>query len=402
MNQTSAAPSYTLGWVFLLTLLTAFSALSTDMYLPALPIMADEYHVSTQTIANTLGAYFLGLAGGQVIYGPLSDRYGRKPPLYLGLFIYIAASFCCAIAPNDTILLICRVFQALGGCAGVVIARAAIRDRLNMEESAKVFSTMLLALGLAPILAPILGALLIQYFHWSSIFYLLTAIGLVTLILVHLFFHETLAPSNRINISAKEIARNYIKLFKDRSFALPMCAGALLYGTLYCYISASSNLFIDFLNVPEQYFAYLFGMNALGLMLFAFLNKRLIRYYSVSQLFLSGALIQMTGILIVSFSAWVYTDSPYLILSGLFLLVSGIGFTGPNSMAIVMQNQAKQAGLASALMGSVQFFCGFVMTVLLSLLPFNILQNMSIIMFITALPSVYFSHHHLRVVQVRT
>ncbi len=402
MNQTATAPSYTLGWVFLLTLLTAFSALSTDMYLPALPMMADEYHVNTQTIANTLGAYFLGLAFGQIVYGPLSDRYGRKPLLYWGLGIYIIASFCCAIAPNETALLIFRVLQALGGCAGVVIARAAIRDRLNMTESAKVFSTMLLALGLAPILAPILGALLIQYFHWSSIFYLLTAIGIITLILVHFFFHETLAQSKRIYISAKQITHSYIKLFKDPSFALPMFAGALLYGTLYCYIGSSSNLFINFLNVPEQYFAYLFGMNALGLMLFAFLNKRLIQYYSVHQLFLLGALVQLSGILIVSFSAWIYTSSPYLILSGLFLLVSGIGLTGPNSMAIVMQNQAKQAGLASALMGSIQFFCGFIMTVFLSILPFNILQNMSIIMLITALPSVYFSHYHLRVVQVKS
>ncbi|NNH36266.1 multidrug effflux MFS transporter [Acinetobacter sp. NIPH 2377] len=391
MNQTSTNKSYTLGWVFLLTLLTAFSALSTDMYLPALPMMAAEYQVSTQMIANTLGAYFLGLACGQLIYGPLSDRYGRKPPLYFGLMIYIVASLCCAIAPNDTILLIFRVLQAFGGCAGVVIVRAAIRDRLNMKESAQVFSTMLLAMGLAPILAPAFGALLIQYFHWSSIFYLLTAIGVVTLVLVHFYFDETLPQSNLQNISARQISKNYLRLFKDQTFAIPMFAGAMLYGTLYCYISASSNLFINFLKVPEQQFAYLFGLNAFGLMLFAFINKRLIHYFSVSHLFILGALIQISGVFIISLNAWSYTINPYLICSGLFLLVGGIGFTGPNSMAIVMQNQVKQAGLASALMGGVQFFCGFIMTIFLSILPFNILQNMSIIMLITGLPSVYFA-----------
>ncbi|OAL76768.1 hypothetical protein AY606_12430 [Acinetobacter sp. SFB] len=391
MNQTSTNNSYTLGWVFLLTLLTAFSALSTDMYLPALPMMAEEYQVSTQMIANTLGAYFLGLAFGQLIYGPLSDRYGRKPPLYFGLTVYIVASLCCAIAPNDTILLIFRVLQAFGGCAGVVIVRAAIRDRLNMKESAQVFSTMLLAMGLAPIFAPALGALLIQYFHWSSIFYLLTAIGVVTLVLVHFYFNETLLQSNRQNISARQIFRNYLSLFKDHTFAVPMFAGAMLYGALYCYIGASSNLFINFLKVPEQQFAYLFGLNALGLMLFAFINKRLIPYFSVSHLFILGAFIQISGIFIISINAWSDLINPYLICSGLFLLVGGIGLTGPNSLAIVMQNQVKQAGLASALMGGVQFFCGFIMTILLSVLPFNILQNMSIIMLVTGLPSMYFA-----------
>jgi len=402
MNQISTNRPYTLGWVFLLTLLTAFSALSTDMYLPALPMMAEEYQVSTQTIANTLGAYFLGLAFGQLIYGPLSDRYGRKPPLYFGLVIYIVTSLCCAVAPNDTILLIFRVLQAFGGCAGVVIVRAAIRDRLDMKASAQVFSTMLLAMGLAPILAPTFGALLIQYFHWSSIFYLLTAIGIVTLILVHFYFDETLKQTNRQNISAREISKNYLSLFKDQSFAVPMFAGAMLYGTLYCYISASSNLFINFLKIPEQQFAYLFGLNAFGLMLSAFINRRLIRYFSVSHLFILGALIQISGIFIISINAWSYTINPYLTCLGLFLLVGGIGFTGPNSMALVMQNQVKQAGLASALMGGVQFFCGFIMTIVLSFLPFNILQNMSIIMLITGLPSVYFAiYNHQSFVELK-
>lgn len=379
MDQQRTEKPYTIGWVFLLTLLTAFSSLSTDMYLPALPAMAEEYGVGTQEIANTLGAYFLGLAFGQLLYGPLSDRFGRKPPLYFGLVIYILASLGCAIAPNDTFLIVCRVLQALGGCAGVVIARAAIRDRLDLSSSAQVLSSMLLVMGLAPIVAPAFGVLLIEFFHWSSIFYFLTIIGVITLVLVHLYFDETLSIEKRTNSPFFEVIKNYGRLFTIPSFVLPMLAGTLSYSVIYCYISASSNLFIKFLQIPEQHFAYLFGVTAISLMLFSTINKRLIKTYTIQKLFIWGCCIQAVGIVLLNMSAWLEIHNIYLIMVGLFLLVGGLGIAGPNSIAIVMQSQSEHIGLSSALMGCMQFFIGFVLTVFLALLPFNILENLSLL-----------------------
>lgn len=403
MTVNSGGKSYSLGWLLLLTLLTAFSALSTDMYLPALPMMGEEYGVDTQVIANTLGAYFLGLALGQLVYGPLSDQYGRKPPLYFGLMLYIFASFGCAIAPNENILLMCRVLQALGGCAGVVIARAVIRDCLDFRESAHVFSSMSLALGMAPIIAPILGAWLIQYFHWSSIFYVLTCIGLITLVLVHFGFKESLNKAQRRPISSLDVIKNYWTLVKSKSFILPMLAGALSYATLYCYLIASSNLFINLLHLSEKTFAYLFAINAVGLMFFAYLNKKLIGRYTVQQLFNLGCYLQCFGIVLLNLCAWSSWHNLYVIMWGLFLMVGAIGMTGPNYMAITLHSQAKQAGLASALMGCVQFFFGFVLGILLSLLPFNILQNFSLVTLFAILISLALTaYHHLTASPAKT
>ncbi|WP_338563432.1 multidrug effflux MFS transporter [Acinetobacter sp. KS-LM10] len=404
MSQHQNSKSYSNGWVFLLTLLTAFSALSTDMYLPALPTMAEEYGVSTQEIANTLGAYFLGLAFGQLLYGPLSDRYGRKPPLYFGLIIYIVASLCCAVAPNDTFLIASRVLQAFGGCAGVVIVRAAIRDHLSLNESAHVYSSMVLVMGLAPIIAPAFGVLLLQFFHWSSIFYLLTMIGVITLGLVHLYFDETLAQEQRAYIPFNQIIKNYFRLFITPAFALPMFAGTLSYSIIYCYISASSNLFMDFLHIPKQNFAYFFGINALSLMFFSYLNKRLIHVYPIQKLFIVGCFIQSFGIILINFCAWLEIHNIYAIMTALFFLVGGLGFTGPNSIAIVMQSQSQHIGLSSALMGFAQFFIGFVLSLLLSLLPFNILQNMSLLTLLVISLSLsctwYYTHYLQRITAI--
>lgn len=192
--QSPVKKTYSTSWIMLLALLTALGPLSIDMYLPALPQMAKDFGVSTQMVANTLPAYFLGLAIGQLIYGPLSDRIGRKKPLYFGLSLYVVASLLCVLASNEWALIAARVLQALGGCVGVVIARAAIRDRLDMNASAQAFASMMIVMGVAPILAPTLGALVLSYFNWHAIFVFLMMIGAACWLCIHFFFQETLQP----------------------------------------------------------------------------------------------------------------------------------------------------------------------------------------------------------------
>ena len=224
---------YSTAWILLLALLTALGPLSIDMYLPALPQMANEFGVSTQMIANTLPAYFLGLAIGQLIYGPVSDRIGRKPPLYFGLSLYVIASLACAFTTNEWALIAARIFQALGGCVGVVIARAAIRDRLDMQGSAQAFSSMMIVMGLAPILAPMFGAWILTFFTWQAIFLTLAMIGVICWLCIHFFFKESLAIERRLKLSTYQVTTLYAAILKDDSFRLPMFAGCLTGAALF-------------------------------------------------------------------------------------------------------------------------------------------------------------------------
>lgn len=185
MSAQQSTQAYSTAWIMLLALLTSLGPLSIDMYLPALPQMAQDFGVSTQMVANTLPAYFLGLALGQLIYGPLSDRIGRKAPLYLGLTLYVLASLLCVFVSNEWSLIAARIVQAVGGCVGVVIARAAIRDRLDMQASAQAFASMMIVMGIAPIIAPSLGAMILKFFSWQAVFVILAVVGLVCLLCVH-------------------------------------------------------------------------------------------------------------------------------------------------------------------------------------------------------------------------
>ena len=197
MSEQQSTQQYSTTWIMLLALLTSLGPLSIDMYLPALPQMANDFGISTQMMANTLPAYFLGLALGQLIYGPLSDRIGRKPPLYFGLVLYILASMLCVFATDEWSLIAARILQAVGGCVGVVIARAAIRDRLDMQASAQAFASMMIVMGIAPIIAPSLGAIVLKFFAWQAVFVFLTLMGIICLLCVHFFFKESLTPERR-------------------------------------------------------------------------------------------------------------------------------------------------------------------------------------------------------------
>jgi multidrug resistance protein len=216
MSTTTTNKNYAMSWIILLASLTALGPLSIDMYLSALPQMADDFGVTTQQVANSLPAYFLGLAIGQLVYGPVSDRIGRKPPLYFGLALYVVASLLCVFAQNEWSLIAARVLQALGGCVGVVIARAAIRDRLDMHSAAQAFASMMIVSTIAPILAPSMGAWVLLVFEWNMIFVLLMLFGLVILACVHFFFKETLEPERRLQLSFTQPWKVYVLTGKKR------------------------------------------------------------------------------------------------------------------------------------------------------------------------------------------
>ena len=380
MSEKNAGQQYSTGWIMLLALLTSLGPLSIDMYLPALPQMAQDFNVSTQQIANTLPAYFLGLAIGQLIYGPISDRIGRKKPLYFGMALYAFASLLCVLAPDYWSLIAARILQALGGCVGVVMARAAIRDRLDVQSSAQAFASMMIVMGIAPILAPTIGAIILQFFNWQAVFIALFMIGLMCLLCVHFFFKETLEAERRLNLTFKQVFILYAAILKDKSFRFPMMAGCFTGAALFCYISSAPAVLMDDYQLSQQQFAFAFGFNALGIIVLASLNKRLANKVSVINRLKIGGLIQLTGAIIIVISG-LFAHAPLiLIMFGLSMTVSGIGFTGPNAMALAMSKQGARAGTASAIMGSMQFACGLLGGILLNFLVWSHLLNMGILM----------------------
>ena len=213
--------------------LTAIGPLSIDRYLPALPSMAHEFGVSTGEISTTLPAYFCGLAIGQLIDGSVSDRFGRKPPLYFVLILFFLASLACILATHLEFLIIARVAQALGGCVGMVIVRAAIRDRLSPAESAKAFSNMMLIMGVAPILAPLLGGWFLVHLDWHSVFAALAIFSAACLVMIHFRFEETLSVDKRRPLALKSVFMTYGALLKDSSFRTPALAGAFSYAAMF-------------------------------------------------------------------------------------------------------------------------------------------------------------------------
>ena len=373
---------YSTHWILLLALLTALGPVSIDMYLPALPQMAHDFGVSTQMIANTLPAYFLGLAVGQLIYGPVSDRIGRKPPLYFGLSLYVIASIACVFASHEWMLIVSRIFQALGGCVGVVIARAAIRDRLDMQGSAQAFSSMMIVMSIAPIVAPMLGGLILTFFHWQMIFVCLAVIGVICWLCIHFFFTESLTVERRLKLSVYQVTTLYAAILKDDSFRVPMMAGCLTGAALFCYISSASAVFMGQYGLSQQQFSYAFAMIAGGIILMSSLNKHLNTRLGVLQRLRLGGAIQYVGTLII-LTAGLMTHAPLaLLMFGLFLAVSGIGFTSPNAMALAMSKQAARAGTASAIMGSMQFSFGLLGGIILNFLPWKSSLNMGALMLI--------------------
>ena len=380
MSEKSTGKPYSIFWIMLLALFTSLGPLSIDMYLPALPQMATDFQVSTLQMANTLPAYFMGLAIGQLIYGPISDRIGRKKPLYFGMALYAVASLLCILAPDHWSLIAARILQALGGCVGVVMARAAIRDCLDVQSSAQAFAQMMIVMGVAPIMAPVIGAVMLQYFEWQSIFILLSIIGLICLLCVHFFFEETLKVENRLKLNFKQVLILYSSILQDKSFRLPMLAGCLSGASLFCYISSASAVFMDGYGLSQQQFAFAFALNAMGIILISACNKRLANQFNVFQRLKIGGLIQVSGAIILLIAGFLSIAPMALVMLGMFLAVSGIGFTGPNAMAIAMAQQGARAGTASAIMGSAQFACGLVGGVILNFLLWGALLNMALLM----------------------
>lgn len=373
---------YTTTWLCVLATLTALGPFSIDMYLSALPSMAKDLHVTTTSIASTLPAYFMGLAFGQLIYGPLTDHFGRRKPLFIGLALYILASLVCVFATQLEVLIIARVAQALGGCVGVVVARSAIRDRLEGAEAAQAFSSLMAVQGLAPVLAPLFGSLVLAYFDWRAIFGFLFALGAIAFIFSWFQFPETLPASRRKKHTFSSAIKGYIELVQDSRFIIPSVASGLLMGLMFTYINSASELFIDQLHTSTALFSILFSVNAFGLVIVANINRILSKKHAPLQLLKFGGTTQLVATLFLLAIAFLGQVSIITLMFGLFFMVACVGFVAPNATVLALASQGQRAGQASALLGALQFFFGLISGAVLTVLPLDLMHNMTLIMLV--------------------
>ena len=340
--------------ILILGALSAFGPLAIDFYLPAFPAMALAFGTDEQHVQMTLAAYFLGLSIGQLAYGPVADRFGRRIPLLTGVGLFTAASLACAFAPNLEWLIGARFIQALGGCAGMVIARAVVSDKCDAVGSAKVFSQLMLVMGLAPILAPMLGGLLVNTTGWQSIFLVLTFFSALVGLAVALGLPESM-PVHVPRQPLSGALRQYGRLLADPVFLGHALTGGIAIAGMFAYIAGSPFVFIKLYGVPPEHFGWLFGANAAGFILVAQVNARMLAKRGPAFLLSRTVWIYVGAGLALLAVTSMHTEQLWPLLIPLFICISSLGCILPNASACAMNGQGARAGSASAMLGCLQF-----------------------------------------------
>ncbi|MEU5896827.1 MULTISPECIES: multidrug effflux MFS transporter [unclassified Streptomyces] len=342
-----------------LAALTALPSLSSDVYLPALPEVAHTFTTTAVVVQLTLTSCLIGMALGQLAVGPLSDRLGRRRPLLAGMILYTAASIACALAPTAGALVGLRFVQGVAGAAGIVIARAIIRDLYEGVKIAQVFSTLMLISGVAPVIAPLFGAQLLHVTDWRGIFAALAVLGLVVVAAIVFGLPETLPTASR---RPRGMGFAQMKgLLADRVFAGCLITAGGAFGAFFAYLAASPFVLQDVYGASPQTYALLFGINAAGMVATGQLNGRiLVRRFSVRTIVTAGlGLLLLAGLAMLVLATGLLGHSGLpAVCAVLFVLVSSLGLLIGNANALAMNRTARAAGAASALLGSSSFLVG--------------------------------------------
>lgn len=356
----SLPPSPQLGYMsgmrvaLLLTAVVGLGALSIDMFLPSLPAIATAFAAPPATVQLTVTLFLMAFALAQLIYGPLSDRFGRRGVLLGGLGLYAVAGLACALAPGVGVLIGARVLQALGGGAGPVVARAVVRDLYDRERAARVFSYMSMAQSLNPMLAPIAGGYLHEAFGWRAIFWLLTALGALFVVLMAVGVPETNVRRDPTALQPGQMGRNLATLLGDRSYLGYVLVNALMFGGQFAFISGSSFVLIGVLGVSPSGFGLCFGMVALGIMTGTFLSGRFGGRIGLDRTILAGTTLGAAAGVLLAALAWSGVLTVAAVVAPMYVFAVGLGLTLPNGMAGAVGPFPRMAGLAAAVAGFLQ------------------------------------------------
>jgi len=354
--------------IFTLGLLSAMGAFSIDMYLPGFPDIAKDLHTTIAHVTLSITSFFIGISLGQLAYGPLLDKYGRKKPLYIGLIIYLIASIACAYVPSADALIGVRFLQALGSCAGMVASRALVRDIFPVNENAKIFSLLMLVLALSPIVAPTLGGYVTAAFGWQSIFFILASIGAVTLLLVYFTLPNDRMPNATLSLHPRQVTNDFLEVVKVPQFYTYAFAGAVASSGLYAYVAGSPFVFMEIYKVSEKHYGWIFAFIAVGLIGASQVNTLLLRKYSSEQITRATLFCQCLAGISLVLGAWFHLLGLYSTILLIWVFLSTQGFAFPNTSALSLAPFTKNAGTASALMGAIQLGIGAISTALVSIL----------------------------------
>jgi len=339
----------------LLGTLQAFAPVSIDMYLPAMPVMEKVFHTSTAAVQLTMVTFLVGFALGQSLYGPITDRFGRKPPLYGSLLLFIASSAACALSPSIRVMSGFRLLQAIGACGGSVISRAMVRDLFPPHELRRIFSMLVLVMGVSPVIAPLIGSYLLVWFGWKAAFITQALVGIVCMVGMHFRLPESLAHDARRPLQLDVITSAYTRLFRDRTFlGASFVCGFSSAGT-FAYITSAPFVFISLYKVPTEHFGWLFGAVAAGMVAASQINGRMPHHVPLWRVLRVANLVQLSAGILLLFAVLTGSGGLPGVFLGVFVYVSAQGFVFPNGSAIAMMRHGKIAGTASALLGTNQF-----------------------------------------------
>jgi DHA1 family bicyclomycin/chloramphenicol resistance-like MFS transporter len=337
--------------------LMSLGSLSTDMYLPALPTIAGAYGVSVATVQLTLTTFLIGFCGGQLIWGPIGDRFGRRGPAALGLTLFAAGSIGCALSGSIGQMVLWRTFQAFGASAGPVLARAMVRDLYARDQAARMLSILILVMGVAPLLGPILGGLVLLHWVWQGIFWIQAALGVGGLIGIAII-KETLRPENRARLRPMEMLVSYVQILKHKRLLGYGLTSGFYYGAVYAYLAGSPFVYITLYHVPAHLYGWLFGLNIVGMMAMNAVNTRLVMTIGSDQVLRYGISAIAAGGVVLMIDAWTGFGGLTGLVAPLFVVVAMNGAVVANSVAGALQAFPRKAGAASAVVGAIQFGMG--------------------------------------------
>ncbi|WP_121746702.1 multidrug effflux MFS transporter [Streptomyces sp. E2N166] len=385
--------------------LTATPPLAMDMYLPALPEVTRSLHAPAATVQLTLTACLAGMALGQLVVGPMSDRWGRRRPLLAGLAVYVVATVLCAFAPTIQLLVAFRLAQGLAGAAAIVIARAVVRDLYDGVAMARFFSTLMLISGVAPIVAPLIGGQILRVTDWRGVFVVLTVVGVVLGVVVWAKLPETLPEEERHAGGAGDTLRAMRGLLADRAFTGYMLAGGFTFASLFAYVSASPFVIQEIYGASPQTFSLLFGLNSIGLIVVGQINGKVLvgraRLDRVLGLGLLIVIAAATALLLMTLG--VFGEVGLVpVAAALFVLMSAMGISMPNTQALALMRVRKSAGSASALLGTSSFLIGAIASPLVGIAGEDTALPMAVVQLASALVALAFLVGMCRPVTGRT
>lgn len=369
--------------ILILGSLTALGPFSIDMYLPGFSDIAKDLNTTVAKVSMSLSSYFIGISAGQLLYGPLLDRFGRKKPLFVGLMVYILASLGCAYVTDIDSFILLRFIQAIGSCAATVASVAMVRDLFPVKDIPKVFSLLMLVLGLSPMLAPTIGGYVTEDYGWHTVFFILMFMGIAILLASQIGLPNSYKPDTSISLKPKPIISNFLNVLKEPQFYTYAFTGAIAFSGLFTYVAASPIIFMDIYHVDAKTYGWIFAFMSVSFIGSSQLNSVLLKKFSSEQMIFGALILQSVVSIVFLVLSLNNLLGLYETIAMLFVFLGCLGISNPNTAGLTMAPFAKNAGSASALMGAIQLGLGSIASFAVGIFVKDSVAPMVLIMTVT-------------------